>query len=82
MNFGSAVIMPEVVLKALTVLRNMGVDLSGFTSVNFDFVQHYRSTQQIVSRVKEVGGRGVSLTGHHEIMIPLFAAGVIDKLGK
>lgn len=81
LNFGSAVVMPEVVLKALTVLRNLDVDISGFTSVNMDFMQHYRSTQQIVARVKEVGGNGVSLTGHHEIMIPLLAAGVVDKLG-
>jgi len=81
LNFGSAVIMPEVVLKALTVLRNLDVSLEGFTSVNLDFLQHYRSTQQIVSRVKEVGGKGCSLTGHHEIMIPLLAAAVVDALG-
>lgn len=81
LNFGSAVIMPEVVLKAITVLRNLEVSLEGFTSVNLDFMQHYRSTQQIVSRVKEVGGTGYSLTGHHEIMIPLLAAAVVDALG-
>jgi len=80
MNFGSAVILPEVVLKALTVLRNLGVPLDGFTSVNLDFIQHYRSSQQIVNRVKELGARGVSLTGHHEIMIPLIAAAVKEKL--
>lgn len=80
LNFGSAVVMPEVVLKALTVLRNLGVNLEGFTSVNLDFMQHYRSTQQIVSRVKEVGGRGVAITGHHEIMIPLIAAAVVSRL--
>ncbi|MCC6483654.1 MAG: deoxyhypusine synthase family protein [Armatimonadetes bacterium] len=80
LNFGSAVVMPEVVLKALTVLRNLNVDMSGFTSVNMDFLQHYRSSQQIVERVREIGGQGVSLTGHHEIMIPLFAAGVLERL--
>lgn len=80
LNFGSAVIMPEVVLKALTILRNLQVDLAGFTSVNLDFLQHYRSTQQIVSRVREVGGRGMAITGHHEIMIPLLAAGVVGRI--
>ncbi len=80
LNFGSAVVMPEVVLKALTVLRNLDVPLAGFTSVNLDFMQHYRSTKQIVSRVKELGSRGVHLTGHHEIMIPLIAAAVVERL--
>lgn len=79
-NFGSAVVLPEVILKAITTLVNLGCDLSGMLGVNVDFVQHYRSNQQVVSRVKEIGGEGLSLTGHHEIMIPLIAAGVIEKL--
>jgi len=79
-NFGSAVVLPEVILKAITTLVNLGCDLSGMLGVNVDFVQHYRSNQQVVSRVKEIGGEGISLTGHHEIMIPLIAAGVIEKL--
>jgi len=78
-NLGSAVVMPEVVLKAITTLINLGRDMSGMTGVNLDFVQHYRSNQQIVARVREIGGEGISLTGHHELMIPLIAAGVIER---
>jgi len=79
-NLGSAVVLPEVVLKAVTMLINLGYDMSGMTGVNLDFVQHYRSNQQIVARVREIGGEGFSLTGHHELMIPLIAAGIIENL--
>ncbi len=79
-NAGSAVMLPEVVLKALTTLINLGFEMSGMLGVNLDFVQHYRSNQQIVSRVREIGGQGISLTGHHELMLPLIAAGVIERL--
>ncbi|BCW99037.1 MAG: hypothetical protein KatS3mg024_1864 [Armatimonadota bacterium] len=82
MNIGSAVVLPEVVLKALTVLRNLGVDLAGFTGINMDFVQHYRSNQQVVNRVAELGAEGISLTGHHEIMVPLLAAAVLEEMGE
>lgn len=78
LNVGSAVVLPEVLLKAMTVLVNLGRDLSGVTGVNLDFMQHYRSNQQVVARIAEVGGQGFSLTGHHEIMLPLIAAGVIE----
>lgn len=80
MNLGSAVVLPEVLLKAITMLVNLGRDLSGVTGFNLDFVQHYRSNQQVVSRIAEVGGEGLSLTGHHEIVIPLIAAGVLDRI--
>jgi len=80
MNVGSAVVLPEVILKALTVLVNLGHDLTGLTGVNLDFVQHYRSNAQVVDRVRSIGGEGFALTGHHEIMIPLIAAGVIERL--
>jgi hypothetical protein len=80
LNVGSAVVLPEVILKALTILVNLGQDLAGVTGVNLDFVQHYRSNQQVVARIREVGGEGVSLTGHHEIMVPLIAAGVMERL--
>lgn len=80
MNWGSAVVLPEVVLKAITTLVNLGHDMSGMTGVNLDFVQHYRSNQQIVARIREIGGEGYSLTGHHEIMIPLIAAGVMEQM--
>lgn len=80
LNLGSAVVLPEVVLKAITTLINLGYDMRGMTGVNLDFVQHYRSNQQVVARVREIGGDGFSLTGHHELMIPLIAAGVIERL--
>jgi hypothetical protein len=76
---GSAVVLPEVLLKAITTLINLGYDMKGMVGVNLDFVQHYRSNQQVVARVREIGGEGISLTGHHEIMIPLIAAGVVEK---
>lgn len=79
MNLGSAVVMPEVILKALTTVINLGYNMSGMFGFNLDFVQHYRSNTQIVARVKEIGGDGASLTGHHEIMIPLIAAGIIES---
>lgn len=80
LNLGSAVVLPEVILKAITTLINLGCDMRGMTGVNLDFVQHYRSNQQVVARVREIGGEGISLTGHHELMIPLIAAGVIENL--
>lgn len=80
LNVGSAVVLPEVILKALTILVNLGHGLAGVTGVNLDFVQHYRSNQQVVARIREVGGEGISLTGHHEIMIPLIAASVTERL--
>ncbi len=80
MNIGSAVVLPEVLLKAITVLVNLGHSLDGVTGFNLDFVQHYRSNQQVVSRIAEVGGEGLSLTGHHEIMVPLIAAGILERI--
>jgi hypothetical protein len=80
LNVGSEVMLPEVILKAVTTLINLGFDMSGIMGVNLDFVQHYRSNQQIVARVREIGGEGISLTGHHESMLPLIAAGVIERL--
>lgn len=82
LNIGSAVVLPEVILKAITTLINLGYSMKGMTGVNLDFVQHYRSNQQVVARVREIGGEGISLTGHHELMIPLIAAGVIEKMGQ
>lgn len=80
MNIGSAVVLPEVLLKAITTLLNLGCSLNDMVGVNLDFVQHYRSNQQIVARVREIGGEGISLTGHHELMIPLIAAGIIERM--
>jgi hypothetical protein len=75
LNVGSAVVLPEVFLKAVSVVRNLGHPLRAFTTVNFDFLQHYRPKMNVVDRPHaQAGGKGYSLTGHHEIMIPLLAA--------
>jgi hypothetical protein len=71
MNVGSAVILPLIVEKSLSVARNIGRDVKKFTGVNLDFIQHYRSNLNPVSRARELGGDGVSITGHHELLIPI-----------
>jgi hypothetical protein len=82
LNLGSAVLMPEVFLKALSVARNLGAELAGLTTVNFDQIQHYRTRVNVVERpTRAPGARGLALTGQHEILIPLFAAAVLDALG-
>jgi len=74
-NCGSAVVLPEVFLKAVSSVRNLGHRLGNFTTVNFDFLQHYRPKVNVLERPHaQAGGKGYSLTGHHEIMIPLLAA--------
>jgi deoxyhypusine synthase len=80
MNLGSAVILPEVFLKAIAVARNLGFPLHDITTVNMDFIQHYRPTVNVVKRPTSKGGKGYTLIGHHELMFPLLAATVIDKL--
>lgn len=79
LNLGSAVILPEVFLKALTVARNLGYEVERFTTANFDMIQHYRQQVNVLLRPTQSGGQAFGLTGHHEIMIPLLAAAV--KLG-
>lgn len=74
LNMGSAVILPEVFLKTVTLVRNTGRRLENFSTANFDFIQHYRPTQNVVRRPTLKSGRGFAFTGHHEIMIPLLAA--------
>ena len=79
-NAGSAVVMPEVFLKAVSTVRNLGFELRDFTTVNLDFLQHYRPRVNVVERPHAgAGGTGYSLTGHHEIMIPLLAAILIEE---
>jgi len=82
LNFGSAVLLPEGFLKALTVARNLGHEVSDFTTANFDFIRHYRPLTNVVNRPTAGGGKGFAVTGHHEIMIPLFAAAVLDEIGE
>ena len=79
-NIGSAVILPEVFLKALSVARNLTGKVKGFTTVNMDMNFHYRPFQNIVSRPVAGSGRGYYLIGHHEIMLPLLAQAVVDRI--
>jgi hypothetical protein len=74
LNIGSAVILPEVFLKAVSVVRSTGRELEEFTTANLDFIQHYRPMQNVIKRPVLKSGTGITLTGHHEIMIPLLAA--------
>ena len=74
LNVGSAVIMPEVFLKALTVARNLGYKAKGFSTANFDMIRQYRPQMNVVERPTQNSGRGYNFTGHHEIMFPLLAA--------
>jgi hypothetical protein len=78
LNCGSAVVLPEVFLKAVALARNQGRSLEGLTTVNLDFVRLYRPQTNVVSRPVAGLGKGYSLVGHHEIMIPLLAAALID----
>ena len=81
LNCGSAVVLPEVFLKAVSVVRNLGCPLADFTTVNLDFLQHYRPRVNVVERPHaRSGGRGFSITGHHELMIPLLAACLVERL--
>jgi hypothetical protein len=84
LNLGSAVVMPTIIEKSLAVCRNLGYEVSDFTGVNFDFLQHYRSTWNPVRRANELTqgqGRGIAITGHHELTIPLLVAAVNERLG-
>jgi len=79
LNIGSAVILPEVFLKALSIAQNLGHHVDHFTTANFDMQQHYRPLQNVVKRPTSGKSRGYTITGHHEIMIPLLAAGILDR---
>jgi hypothetical protein len=82
LNLGSAVLMPEVFLKALAVARNLGADLSDLTTVNLDQIQHYRPRVNVVERpTRAPGAKGYALTGHHEILIPLLTGAILAELG-
>lgn len=79
LNIGSAVVLPEIFLKAVTLVRNLGHSLSDITTANFDFIQSYRPLTNVVRRpVADGAGRGYSVTGHHELTIPLLAAHIIQ----
>jgi hypothetical protein len=78
LNCGSAVTLPEVFLKCVSLVRNTGKPLQNFTTANLDFIQHYRPAENVLKRPVKEGGRGIALTGHHEIMIPLLAAWLVE----
>jgi hypothetical protein len=78
LNCGSAVVLPEVFLKAVAIARNDGRSLDGLTTVNLDFLRHYRPLTNVVSRPTAGIGKGYSLTGHHELLIPLLAAALVE----
>jgi hypothetical protein len=80
LNVGSAVILPEVFLKAVSVSRNLGFPVKDFTAANLDMISHYRPHQNVLSRPTALGGQAISLIGHHEIMIPLLYAAVMEAL--
>ena len=82
LNVGSAVIMPEVFLKALTVARNLGHTVEKFTTATLDMTRHYRPAENVQRRPTALGGRGVYLIGHHELMLPLLFAAVAEALAK
>ena len=86
LNLGSAVLLPEVFLKALTVARNLGHNVLNFTTANFDMIQHYRPNENVVKRPtnmkghESLSGQGYAFTGHHEIMIPLLANAIVKEI--
>jgi hypothetical protein len=80
LNMGSAVLLPEVFLKALSVARNLGHTVARITTVDMDFIRHYRPETNVVRRPTQMGGKGYTLTGHHEIMVPLLFAAVLEEL--
>jgi hypothetical protein len=79
LNCGSAVVLPEVFLKAVALARNRGIVLDGLTTVNLDFMRHYRPQTNVVSRPVKGIGKGYSIVGHHELMIPLLAAALLES---
>ena len=82
LNCGSAVVLPEVFLKAVSLARNRGADLQGLTTVNLDFARLYRPQVNVVSRPTAGIGHGYNLVGHHELMIPLLAAALVEATEK
>jgi hypothetical protein len=82
LNLGSAVIIPEVFVKALNLARNVGHRVGRLLTIDMDFIRHYRPQMNIVRRPTAPGGRGYQFTGHHEIMFPLLCAALLEELGR
>jgi len=79
-NLGSAVILPEVFLKAVSIARNLGHAVKDFTAFDFDMIRHYRPAENVLKRPTLLGGAAMHITGHHELMIPLLAQAVTERL--
>lgn len=79
-NLGSAVILPEVFLKAVSIARNLGHSVKDFTACDFDMIRHYRPTENVLKRPTLLGGRAIHITGHHELMIPLLVRSIVEQL--
>ena len=79
-NLGSAVILPEVFLKAVSIARNLGHPVKDFTAFDFDMIRHYRPSENVLKRPTLLGGRAVQITGHHELMIPLLVRAIIEQI--
>jgi len=79
-NLGSAVILPEVFLKAVSTARNLGHAVKDFTAFDFDMIRHYRPTENVLKRPTLLGGRAIHITGHHELLVPLLVRAVAEKL--
>ena len=82
LNCGSAVTLPEVFLKCVTLVRNSGEPLQDFTTANLDFIQHYRPTENVLKRPIKKGGTGIAITGHHELTIPMLAACLVESTAR
>jgi len=80
-NLGSAVVLPEVFLKAVSIARNLGSPVKDFTAFDFDMIRHYRPTENVLKRPTLLGGRAIHITGHHELLIPLLVRAVMEDLG-
>ena len=79
-NLGSAVILPEVFLKAVSIARNLGRAVKDFTAFDFDMIRHYRPSENVLKRPTLLGGRAIHITGHHELLIPLLVRAIIEHL--
>jgi len=78
-NLGSAVVMPVIIEKAVAVVQSIGYGIENFDGFNLDFIRHYRPNLNVVHRPKDVGGKGVHITGHHELTIPLICAFLLSE---
>ena len=79
-NFGSAVILPEVFLKAVSISRNLGHPVKDLTTFDFDMIRHYRPSENVLKRPTLLGGRAIHVTGHHELLIPLLVQAITEQL--